>query len=463
MKKILLLLFLTLLVLSTHAQVSQYRKPFLSKKPQNKAETAGNIESQGKIAQFGFARSAGFLWNGTQWANFDTVQYVYQNGRLSSETRSFLGFPLARTFYSYDAAGRQTGVTNQEWTGTAWQNEARDTLVFNSNSDLTLEVSLEWNPSTSQWDSVERTRVDITYNPSNQPLLEITSTKDFGQSIETFERNQYFYAAGRLTAATYSSFDNTLSIFEKVDSTFYSYGVNNQCNQISFFGFFGPVVTPIERFINIVWNSWNGNVFTSLPTSYTYQEFNGTSFVTTSNTTIQYFAFGSLLSTEDFVDSLTNDERFWEYYDQQFNYRGFKFEERTGSTWSITGQDSISITYDAQNRIIETISIFWNVANNQLTNLERRVYFGTYTQILGVEEQTNATITISIYPNPAYDILKVQSELEILSIEVLDMQGKRALNSGRTQSLDVSRLQTGLYFVLVQTPNRTQSLTFLKE
>jgi hypothetical protein len=467
MKKILLLSLLTLSVFATQAQTSKHNKPLFAKKahPQasNQAAPSTNIESQGKIAQFGFARSAGFLWNGTQWLNFDTAQYVYMNGRLRSETKSFFGFPLARTFYSYDAAGRQTGITNQEWTSTAWQNETRDTLAFNSNGDLTLRANLEWNPLTSQWDSVFRTRVVITYNASNQPLLETTVQKDFGTPLETTDRNQYFYGSGRLIGLTYSFFDTLSSSFEKIDSTFYSYGTNNQLNQGTIFGFFGTIATPVERFINIVWNVWNGNIFTSLPSSYTYQEHNGTTFVTTSNYTFQYLGFGSSLMTEDFVDPLTNDARYWEYYDPQFNYRGNKSEERAGSNWVITGQDSTSITYDAQNRITETISIFWSPLNSQLTNSLRRIYFGTYTQILGTDEPISLNTDISLYPNPAKDVLHLKTDSEIVSIDVFDTQGRKVLQSGNGLNLDISRLQPGLYLVLVQTSLYTKNLNFIKE
>ncbi len=467
MERLLLYTFLVLTSLAAHAQVSKRSHPLSIKRTQHTASrqaiSPSVPETQGKIAQFGFARSAGFSWNGTQWANFDTTQYVYLNGRLRSETKSFFGFPLVRTFYSYDAAGRQTGVTNQGWTGTTWQNETRDTLVFNANGDLILEVSLEWDLTSSLWDSVYRESYVRTYNASNQPLLELIYYKDFGTSVETAERNQYFYSSGRVTGFTYSFFDTLSSNFEKVDSTLISYGSNNQCNQITSFGFFLNIVISEGRNTNITWNLWNGDVFSSLPASYNTQEYNGTSFLTTSTITIQYFSFGTTLTTEDYVDPLTNDERYWEYYDQQFNSRGLKFEERTGSTWSITGQDSTSITYDAQNRITETVSIYWDIFNNQLTNLSRIVYFGNYTQILGTEDQIIPTIELSIYPNPAQEFLHLKTETEVVSLNVFDAQGRKVLQSGSTQSVDISSLKSGLYAVIVETPTGIRNLKFIKE
>ena len=80
--------------------------------------------------------------------------------------------------------------------------------------------------------------------------------------------------------------------------------------------------------------------------------------------------------------------------------------------------------------------------------------------ILGVEDNTN--ISFSIYPNPVQDILNLESQQPIERVKIYNLQGQLIMEK-YTNSIDVSNLTTGLYFVQVTVNGKTITKKFLKE
>lgn len=82
----------------------------------------------------------------------------------------------------------------------------------------------------------------------------------------------------------------------------------------------------------------------------------------------------------------------------------------------------------------------------------------------GVEENT---ITSSIYPNPASDILTIESNQEIKNITIISLDGKVVLTesaNGMTTQVTVSNLIQGSYVVEMTTVNGTiVKNTFVKK
>ncbi|OYU97076.1 MAG: hypothetical protein CFE21_01955 [Bacteroidetes bacterium B1(2017)] len=65
----------------------------------------------------------------------------------------------------------------------------------------------------------------------------------------------------------------------------------------------------------------------------------------------------------------------------------------------------------------------------------------------------NGTIDLSIYPNPANSNLTILCKSKILSVDLMDVQGKLISNFENQNSIDISAVPNGLYFVSVQTEN----------
>ena len=63
---------------------------------------------------------------------------------------------------------------------------------------------------------------------------------------------------------------------------------------------------------------------------------------------------------------------------------------------------------------------------------------------------------IKIFPNPVKDILNIKMEyesIEIVEFELFDVSGKRQQMIAKNQSIDLSEVSTGLYFLKVNLSN----------
>lgn len=83
---------------------------------------------------------------------------------------------------------------------------------------------------------------------------------------------------------------------------------------------------------------------------------------------------------------------------------------------------------------------------------------------VGVETQITKTNKVEIYPNPVNHTLYINSELNILSLVIYDLNGKMILSQDSDNtSMDVSNLQKGAYFVKAISENGVETLGFIKE
>lgn len=59
--------------------------------------------------------------------------------------------------------------------------------------------------------------------------------------------------------------------------------------------------------------------------------------------------------------------------------------------------------------------------------------------------------TVSIYPNPASEVIKILNDnnLNITSIEIIDLTGRAVLNTNKTDDIDISEIPEGQYFVKI--------------
>jgi hypothetical protein len=56
---------------------------------------------------------------------------------------------------------------------------------------------------------------------------------------------------------------------------------------------------------------------------------------------------------------------------------------------------------------------------------------------------------LTVYPNPASDYLNIESSLDLKSVELYDISGKKVLSSLETEQINVKTISAGLYFLNV--------------
>jgi len=91
---------------------------------------------------------------------------------------------------------------------------------------------------------------------------------------------------------------------------------------------------------------------------------------------------------------------------------------------------------------------------------------------VGVNE-VSAPTTISLYPNPAIDVLNLSFDVvgveKAAQIKLIDITGKvietiqSTINNGKVITLDINTLAQGMYFVKVVTANNSEVLRFMKQ
>ena len=100
---------------------------------------------------------------------------------------------------------------------------------------------------------------------------------------------------------------------------------------------------------------------------------------------------------------------------------------------------------------------------NPLTN---SVYIDSivFNNILSAADFGNVNNTISLYPNPANDVLNISSSNSITKIEVYDIQGRNVATNNNSSNVNVVSLGKGVYIIKVAQENGSViTKQFIKE
>jgi len=93
---------------------------------------------------------------------------------------------------------------------------------------------------------------------------------------------------------------------------------------------------------------------------------------------------------------------------------------------------------------------------NPLANsvyVDSMVFDNVVPSALVTTEFENTTNTISLYPNPAHEVLNISSTNSITRIEVYDMQGRNVASNNNASNVNVEGLVKGVYIVKVMQEN----------
>ncbi len=150
-----------------------------------------------------------------------------------------------------------------------------------------------------------------------------------------------------------------------------------------------------------------------------------------------------------------------------------------------TGDDAIitDIGFDPQNNmyLASSKSVFGEagitpkeeiLTENALFNFETMNSYGflvrfTHTDNLSIASHTNAII--EVYPNPASDVLYLQSSDLIAAVSVSDALGRNVFDlegsNSYTMAIDIAHLHEGLYFINITQPgnNIITAIKFIKK
>ncbi|MGK0286684.1 MAG: hypothetical protein ACI9GM_001735 [Salibacteraceae bacterium] len=115
---------------------------------------------------------------------------------------------------------------------------------------------------------------------------------------------------------------------------------------------------------------------------------------------------------------------------------------------------------------IDNITIYWpsgvvDFIANPTINTTLTIVEGS---ALSIEDET--LVDVSIYPNPVEDILTIKTSADLINkiATVFDMNGKKVLNQKlTTNTLEVSSLGSGIYFLRLESEGRIIKRKFIKK
>ena len=138
----------------------------------------------------------------------------------------------------------------------------------------------------------------------------------------------------------------------------------------------------------------------------------------------------------------------------------FAIAKLDGGTWT-NFIDATNSPIDFSNFLgleMDTLGNVWVADNLYLHTL----LTSTSPGWLGVN--SNELVSdLAVYPNPAQNSFCISGGLNDGEIEIIDLQGRKVLSSATATNIDISQLNTGQYFVVIEQKTNKQVLVLIKE
>ncbi len=132
--------------------------------------------------------------------------------------------------------------------------------------------------------------------------------------------------------------------------------------------------------------------------------------------------------------------------------------------WDFTQHDPNlpGINYDLD---YDLLAVFFNFGTDGITAGEMVFYWDDVAYGFNTDVEEIAEVPVSVFPNPAKDVITIQTQEEILSVEMYDALGRlvKSLENITSRRVDVSDVASGSYFLKVQTKEGIGSVPVVVE
>lgn len=317
-------------------------------------------------------------------------------------------------FFIYDGNNR---VINHIYSATSYN--LQHSIVYNSKgtiAQVTTSDSLVNNTF------IPKTIVYMTYNAQNKRIAD--STFDLIKNKSEFKRNYTYNTAGNITSFKSYQFQNNnwVQTYEAIYSydgsdrlilSHASYTINSTLYQSKdSFAYIGTNTKPYYE----VDMTWDNGLSQWVPgDAYIYQ-----------------------YNTAGFIDT---------YYIHQYT-----------TQWDTIERDVM--IHDTDGLLQRVNGYLYNGNGNFAATPydQTMMYYQAYDP-LTIQKENN-TVLLSLYPNPAYNTLSVQTTLQNGNIIITNMNGQIVHSeqlTGQQQTINIQHLPTGNYILNVSNKNETQT------
>lgn len=384
------------------------------------------------------APSSTFTLNGKQEYGYNAQYNVFIKKRYSRNTFNQSWYYYYKTNLTYDShdnlLNEASFSASSQGTTTVWNNSGSTNYTYDNNNNQISATYQNWNSQTNTWktNSINTS----TYNANNLITQEI------------------YQSANSFTAPLVNNYKYT-----------YSYDIFN-----------APLLFQ-EYIWNTTTNSWENSMKYTIAasgtniTAYTGYEWDSTtnSWINADKGNMTYDANGNQTSQTEQVwngttNSWENDYKWTSTYDANHNELSALSQNWNSTTNAWENSNRTLYTYNSANYEVTEIWANWDSSTNAWKNQnETDTYYNCHS--VGISEESLSYTTLVIYPNPAESELSIKSDKEFSNIFIVNVNGQLVLKSAANETLNVSLLAKGIYFIQLLDKNKNVLSTqkFVKE
>lgn len=339
---------------------------------------------------------------------------------------------MQKTVNTRDSQGYPTGNQYYIWENGEWVIQFGDRILTNydGSGNLVSAESQNWDSMEQTWISYSSVVAIYTGNILEQITFQEASADG---TLEDIVQVLFGYQAGSLEA----------------DTATLSFNMNGE-------------FLPISRYIVLRWADF-GDLVNLEPVSFIEQENINGSFVDIYRQIRSDLDNGGYTDLgEDFNgDDWTLSYRFNMLIDDKGNILEEKSEYYSDGELFVEYGNLYTYTYDANDNILERILQVYDINTNEYA-LNSRSVFGVYLDVTGLDRVDSQSVIV--YPNPTNGILNLSGIDQTAQIRIVDAQGRIVFDTTNSiNQIDLSSLQSGLYFLQTTTGKQTLSARFIKQ
>lgn len=404
-----------------------------------------------------------FIWN-TEFSIWDSVQirnYVYFESNLDTVN---IGDPVTNQLNSreiYTRTPLEDAVVTQFFINNSWENMQKTTTTRDNQGFQTGNQYFIW--ENGDWTLQFGDRILTNYDGSGRLIsAESQGWDSMEQTWLTYSGTTAIYEGDLLVQLTFQepSADGTLE--DILYATLGYQSGSTEADTATIFMSMGGEFLPVSRLLVSRWIDF-GDLINLEPVSFTEQEYLDGNFVDVYRQVRSDFDNGGY---QDLGEDFDGDDWLLTYrynllIDDNGNVVDEKSEYLSDGEFFIEYANLFTYIYDPNGNILERIQQFYDINTNEY-QFNNRSVFGVYLDVTGIESNPNQAL--SVFPNPTNGLLNLSGFENASQFRVIDMQGRIALESaGNINQIDVSSLQSGLYFLQMTSGKQIISTRFIKQ
>ena len=276
-----------------------------------------------------------------------------------------------------------------------------------------------------------------------------------GESIDTYSTP----TSGETTSYPGTTTVLTVTSTINADVSSNKFYTKNNSNQISFTAFKNPN-------LELNYNTDNALIGT-FPLSYGYTNNDNVSgtFIYGANTGTFEGTFNTSVDAYGTLNTSNASNRSF-----SGNVTRLKTEQNLNlSSGIFTNAGTVTLTnynyYSATNGFLVFRYTIFNINVPLLSINQTSISIENFESILLSVDENDLNRSITLFPNPMQENLKIdlRQELAIESVRIFDLYGKEVIKTREERNVNVSKLPTGMYLVVVQTEKGSVSKKIIKE